>query len=116
MLITNIKDYKAGWMMGNFNPSVLRTPYFELGHHTYPAAFKGDNHRHDMSTEYNYIVRGKADVNGKILSRGDMFIFTPGEYCGSVVYLEETDLIIVKSPSAPDDKIDVKGTQMPMPK
>lgn len=115
MLVTNIKDFISGWMIGYFVPSVLRTDAFEFAHHSYPKTFVGRNHRHDRATEYNYIVSGRVIVKGKELTRGDMFVFTPGEYCGEVSYLEETDLIIIKSPSVPGDKINEKNQSMAMP-
>ena len=115
MLVTNRGDYKAGWMIGSFTPAVLSTDAFEFAHHTYKAGFIGQNHKHQVATEYNYIVSGKVNVNGTIMASGMMFIFTPGEYCGDVTYLEDTELIIIKTPSIQFDKYNEKGQSMAMP-
>lgn len=116
MLITNKSEYKAGWMIGDFVPSVLRTDAFEFAHHHYPKGFRGEDHAHIYMTEYNYIVRGSVMVKSRTLGAGDMFIFTHGEYCGEVIYLEDTDLIIIKTPSMRGDKVDAEGNNMRMPK
>lgn len=116
MLSTSIQDYKAGWMFGNFSPAVLKTTDFEMAHHTYEKGCIGRNHKHEIATEYNYVVNGEVNVNGKVFRRGDMFIFTPGEYCGDVTYNETTDLIIIKTPSCVGDKYNEKNQAMAMPR
>ena len=121
MRTTNIALFKAGWMIGDFEPSILRTKEFDFAHHHYPKGFVGQNHAHMKSTEYNYIVKGKVmlrPVGGEVgvMVSGDMFIFDIGEYCGYVEYLEDTDLIIIKAPTGVNDKVDATGLDLPMPK
>jgi hypothetical protein len=116
MNISNIKNYISGWIIGDFEPSILRTKSFDFAHHVYPKGFKGTDHKHIISEEYNYIVRGKVKVKGHTLSDGDIFVFKKGEYCGEPVYLARTDLIIVKVPTGKNDKVDSKGKKMSMPK
>lgn len=106
MLFANIKSYKNGWFIGNFEPTLFLTKDFEVAHHSYKKGFVGEPHIHKISTEYNYILSGKLIVSNKELSIGDIFIYEPGEI-SNVVFLEDTELIIIKTPSIPSDKYNV---------
>ena len=108
MIISNINAYKNGWFIGDFEPSLLRTSAFEVAHHFYPKGFKGTPHVHKISTEYNYIVSGRLTASGKELCSGDFFIYEPMDV-SDVEFLEDTNLIIVKTPSMPQDKYEHKS-------
>ena len=103
MKVSNIKDFKGGWIVGNFEPTLLKTPDFEVGHHLYKKGFVAVPHIHKIATEYNYVVSGSLIATGKKLGAGDIFIYDPGEVA-DVVILEDTNLIIIKVPSLPGDK------------
>lgn len=102
MLVANVKDYTKGWMVGEFRPAAYRTDGWEFAHHYHEKGFVGTDHMHRSSTEMNYIVFGVVRVKGKTLGRGDMFIFTPGEWCGKVEFLEDTDLIVLRNKGGND--------------
>jgi mannose-6-phosphate isomerase-like protein (cupin superfamily) len=106
MRLSNISDFKAGWFIGDFEPSLFRSPHFEVAHHFYAKGVKSTPHLHKLATEYNYIVNGSVKVLDKALGRGDVFIYEPSDVC-DVEYLEDTDLLIIKSPSIPGDKYEV---------
>jgi quercetin dioxygenase-like cupin family protein len=103
VLTRNIREMQGGWFIGDFEPSVLRTGTFEVAHHRYPAGYRGEPHVHRFCTEYNYILRGRLVASGQELSTGDIFVYAPGE-ASDVEFLEESDLVIVKTPSVPGDK------------
>lgn len=105
MLVANVEDYKKGWMVGRFRPAAFRTDGWEFAHHYHDKGFVGEDHAHLCSTELNYIVYGSVRVKGKTLRRGDMFIFTPGEFCGKVEFLEDTDLIVLRNASGNDKEM-----------
>lgn len=106
MTTRNISEFKNGWFIGDFKPTIVSTNNFEVAHHFYKSGFCGVPHTHKIATEYNYIVRGKLEASGKILNSGDIFIYHPNEV-SSVKFLEDTDLVIVKTPSIPSDKYEV---------
>jgi hypothetical protein len=108
MKIANINDMVNGWFIGDFTPSVLRTRDFEIAHHFYKAEFQGEPHIHKQAIEINYIVKGMVKVGGEILSNGQMFIFYPYQY-EKVVYLADTDLMVIKTPSIPRDKYSIEA-------
>ncbi len=103
MIESNIKDYKGGWFVGDFNPSLFKNPFFEVGHHNHKKGCETFPHTHKVTTELNYIVSGELKVNGKLMSAGDMWIYEPNEI-SNVEFLEDSDLIVVRWPSIPSDK------------
>lgn len=103
MKVSSINEFINGWFIGNFEPSVLKSEEFEVAHHKYAKGFRGTPHTHKIATEYNYIVKGKLIASGVELSDGEMFVYSPDEI-SEVTFLEDTDLIIIKTPSVPGDK------------
>lgn len=103
MKIHKINDMTKGWFIGDFEPSVLKTKDFEVGHHKHKKGDPTHNHYHKESTEINVIITGKMIVNGKELSKGDIFSFEPYEVA-EAEFLEDTELIVVRNGSAPNDK------------
>lgn len=107
MIKTNIKNFKNGWFIGNFEPTLLKTKDFEIAHHSYKKGFIGEHHTHKIAIEYNYILSGKAIVSSETLGPGDIFIYEPNDI-SNVIFLEDTELIIIKTPSIPGDKYEIK--------
>lgn len=104
MKLSKISDFTNGWFIGAFTPSLLKTSDFEIAHHFYAKGFKAHPHTHMIATEYNYVVSGHLLVDDKHeLKRGDIFIYEPSDIA-NVVFLEDTDLIIIKTPSIIGDK------------
>ena len=106
MRLSNINDYKAGWFVGDFNPSIFKNPFFEVAHHKHAKGCETFPHYHAVTNELNYIVRGELMVSGKLLSQGDMWIYEPNEV-SEVEFLADSELIIVRWPSIPSDKYEV---------
>lgn len=107
MIFDNIKNMKNGWFVGDFDPSVFKNPFFEVAHQFHKKGNGEDFHCHKVTTEINYILKGNLLVSGKVLSDGDIFVYEAGEI-SDVVFLEDSDLIIVRYPSIPSDKHMVK--------
>ena len=38
MIQANIVDFKLGWFVGNFEPSIFKNPFFEVAHHKHKKA------------------------------------------------------------------------------
>jgi hypothetical protein len=106
MIVSNIKSYTSGWFIGNFEPTLLKTEAFEVAHHFYHKGFKATPHIHKIATEYNYIINGQLIVSGKSLSSGDIFVYELNDI-SDVQFLEDTNLIIIKTPSIPTDKYEI---------
>jgi quercetin dioxygenase-like cupin family protein len=101
-----IEDFKGGWFIGNFIPSSHITKDFEV---CYKKHFQGEKwpvHYHKESKEINYLVRGKMKIQNQIIEQGDIFILHPYEVADPV-FLEDCEVLIVKTPSVPGDKYEI---------
>jgi quercetin dioxygenase-like cupin family protein len=103
MKVHNIKDFTKGWIVGDFEPTIYKNPHVEVAHHFHEKGFVGEKHTHKIGTELSYIVRGSLIASGHTLSSGQMFIYYPNEIA-CVEFLEDTDLVVIKWPSASNDK------------
>lgn len=103
MDVKNIKDFIGGWIIGDFDKSVLKTKDFEVGYKVHPKDDNWPEHFHKVATEYNVVISGKCIIMGKELSEGDVFIIHPLEV-SKPIFLEETTLLTIKVPSVPGDK------------
>jgi quercetin dioxygenase-like cupin family protein len=107
MKVDKINRMMRGWFIGNFEPSLYKTDQFEVGYLTHKKDEVWKAHYHALSTEYNYLIRGKMIIQGVELNAGDLFVFEPGEIANPV-FLEDCELIVVKTPSIPSDKYNVE--------
>ena len=103
MIFSNIKDYQGGWFIGNFEPTIVKSPQFEGAYHTHFMGEKSEPHIHKLTTELNFIVYGELIVSGKRLSSGDIWIYEPNEI-SDVEFLSVVGLFIIRWPSIPGDK------------
>jgi quercetin dioxygenase-like cupin family protein len=104
--IRRIEDFTRGWIIGNFDPSLLKTDKFEVGLLQHKAGEVWPKHYHKIGTEYNVLVNGKMIIQDKELNSGDVFVFTPGEIADPI-FLEDCTVLVVKIPSIPGDKYEV---------
>ena len=79
MQIDQLDRMVRGWLIGDFDPAVLRTRDFEFGIKHYKAGDSESWHFHKVATEVTVIVSGKATMNGRNLSAGDIVVLRPGE-------------------------------------
>ena len=104
MDIFKINDMVAGWFIGDFAPSVMRTKDFEVGIKIHNAGEKWPSHFHRLALEINYLVDGKIQFGDKIIEKGDIFVFKPLEV-STPIFLETCTVVCVKVPSLPKDKV-----------
>ncbi len=103
MIISNIKDYERGWFIGDFEPSIFKNTFFEVAHHKYKKGEETIRHTHKVTTELNYVIKGKLQVSGNTLKEGDIWIYEKNDI-SDVEYLEDCELMVVRWPSIPSDK------------
>lgn len=99
----NIKESVRGWFIGDFDKSILKTKDFEVGYAKWKKGPFPDIHFQRIATEYNLLVRGKALVNGVVYEEGDFFIFEP-YVVGEGEWLEDSEIVVIKTPSVTKDK------------
>ena len=106
MKIKNIQDMKRGWLIGDFEPSILQTKDFEVGILTHKKGEFWSAHLHKESEEYNLLLDGKMEINGVLIEPGTIFIIEKNEI-SKPEFLEDFIVLVVKVPSLPGDKYEV---------
>ena len=99
-----LENYIKGWVVGDFEPSILRHKDLEVGIAYHTKNEPTQKHFHTSSDEYNVIASGKMNVNGKVMTKGSIFVYERNEV-SDCEFLEDTILVIIRIPSAPNDKV-----------
>jgi quercetin dioxygenase-like cupin family protein len=102
----NLKDFKRGWFLGNFEPSVLKTDQVEIGVLSHSKGEVWPKHYHKIATEYNVLLEGKMMVGGEIIEKGNIFVFDPNEVADPI-FLEDCTVLCIKTPSIIGDKYEI---------
>lgn len=103
MIKFNLNDMVGGWLIGNFEPSLLKTNEVEVAVKRYKAGDYDSLHYHKIGTEYTVIVSGQVEMSGQIYYENDILIINPLD---ATDFRAITDAItvVVKIPGASDDK------------
>lgn len=109
MKIGKIKDTEKGWFIGDFPKAVFQSKEFEVSWRIHKAGEFWELHYQKSATEINLLVRGSMTINDVPLSDGDIFILYPYELT-EPVFLTDCEVICIKTPSLPTDKVVVKKT------
>jgi mannose-6-phosphate isomerase-like protein (cupin superfamily) len=100
----NVAQYSRGWLIGDFVPSIFRMKSFEIALAEHLEGEPTVPHFHTSSEEVNVVIRGELKVNGRLLSEGDIFIYSRGEI-SDVTFIRDSKLLVIRVPSAPNDKV-----------
>lgn len=79
MKISRLENYKKGWVIGDFEPSLIRTKEVEVCVRKYEAGDREARHVHKIADEITIIVSGKFVMNGKELAEDDVVFLEKGE-------------------------------------
>lgn len=104
MQIYKLSEMKDGWFVGNFLPSAFKTKDFEVCYKKHAKGEFWNKHYHEKIHEMNLLVKGKMLINNIEINEGDIFTIQPF-YVSKPTFLEDCELVIVKTPSITDDKI-----------
>lgn len=98
-----LDDMTKGWFVGDFVPAAIQTKECEVAVKHYRSGDFEAEHYHSVVTEVTVIVSGEARMFERIWRAGDIVTIGPGE---ATSFLAVTDVttVVVKLPSAPDDK------------
>ena len=98
-----LENFTKGWIVGDFEPSIIKTKDFEFMVRYYKAGDTEPNHVHKIADEVTVIISGKFKMNGKELSAGDVVHLLPGT---SVDFecIEDGANAVIKTPSVMGDK------------
>jgi hypothetical protein len=99
-----LSQFKGGWFIGDFEPSLLRSESVEVCFKEY---FRGDSeptHHQRSALEITLIISGTCSIKGEIFMPGDICLLGPLE-AADFQALTDVRLVAVKSPSIPSDKV-----------
>lgn len=99
----NLSDSGArGWFIGDFDDAVHRTKDFEICYQKNPRG-QTASHIHKIAHEITLVISGRQICNGQMFGAGEICVLEPGDI-SQIEYLEETEVVTIKVPSAPLDK------------
>ena len=94
----------GGWFIGDFEPSLYRTPLVEVGVKFHRQGDHWPRHGQKRAWEYNCLVTGRLQMNGTCFGPGALFAIAPGELL-KPTFLSNCTVVVVKMPSDPSDKV-----------
>ena len=106
MIVRSLNDMVGGWIVGNFEPSCLKTAACEVACKHYEPGAAEAAHLHRVATEVTLIAAGRVTMNGRTFGAGDIIVLEPGE-ATDFQALEKTTTVVVKMPSVIGDKYPV---------
>ena len=104
MKIDNIDNFKKGWFIGDFIPSLYKTSNFEVAVKHYNKGEKEQKHIHKVATEFTIIISGSVKMNNIEYKEGDIVVLEPNEASDFESLSDNTKTLVVKIPSVKDDK------------
>lgn len=108
--LRKLADFKDGWFIGNFEPTLKKTKHFEVAVKQHFKFEDWPEHLQRTATEYNVLIEGKILLTTKtksvVVEPGDVFVIYPKTPM-KPVFLEDCTVVCVKTPSIPDDKVEV---------
>ena len=100
----NLKDFTGGWVAGDFDPTIIKTPDFEVSVKHYTEGEYQERHVHYLADELSIIVEGSARMNGKVYKKNDIILIEKGEPTDFYPLEDGTITCVIKTPSAKGDK------------
>ena len=98
-----IEDFTKGWILGDFEPVIVKSKDFEMGMKFFGPGDTEPAHFQVIATEITLVASGEVTINGSKFSSGDVIVIEPGEVAN---FRSETEskLFCIKFPSLPNDK------------
>ncbi|MEO1615221.1 MAG: hypothetical protein AAFV88_05190 [Planctomycetota bacterium] len=98
-----LKDFVGGWIVGHFDPTLIKHDDLEVAIKHYEAGVREKRHHHKIATEYTVIASGHVLMNGREYRSGEIIQINPG-HSTDFQALEPTITVVIKTPSVADDK------------
>ena len=99
----NLKQFTRGWLVGDFEPNIIRTKDFEFMVRSYNSGEMEQKHFHKIADEITVIINGKFIMNDEVLTSGDIIHLSPGDPT-DFKCLESGSTAVIKTPSVTGDK------------
>ncbi len=99
----NLDKFIKGWLVGDFEPSLIKSKDIEVGIKFYKKGDIESNHYHKIATEYTVVVSGVVKMMDTIFRQGDIAIVEPN-VCNQFECIENACVVVFKTPSVVGDK------------
>jgi hypothetical protein len=100
----DLNNFKSGWFIGNFLPSIYKNENFEIAVKFFKSGEKEDSFVQLKATEITVVTAGKIKINSKIFTKGSIIEIPPNEPA-DFKCLVDCVLVCIKFPSIPNDKV-----------
>jgi hypothetical protein len=100
----NLSNMTLGWFIGNFTPSLYTNAQVEVGVKRFTKGETEPSHYQLTATEWTCVVSGKIRIGENVFQENEIVEIPPLE-SADFEALEDSILVVVKSPSTPSDKI-----------
>lgn len=97
----------GGWFIGDFEPSIFRSPNVEVSIKEIECGEGSPSHWHLRASEITVIVDGILELNGFQYKKGNIILIEPGE-AAIFKIIQKVTLVVVKLPSVPNDKFFIR--------
>lgn len=98
-----IDEFKLGWVVGNFEPSLIRTDQLEVAIKYYQKGQVERLHHHKIATEWTIVIEGRVKMREREYFKGDIIEIQPGESTSFRAF-EDSVTVVIKTPSIIGDK------------
>lgn len=92
-----------GWFVGDFSPVALKSSAFEVAVKRYKKGDHEPRHVHLVATEITVVLEGAVRMCDREWGDGDIVVLAPGD-ATDFTALTDVTTVVVKTPSAPNDK------------
>ena len=99
----NIKDFTKGWLVGDFEPTLIKNKDIEIGIKFYKKGDIESNHYHKIATEYTVVISGVVKMMDRIFGEGEIIIVNPN-ICNQFECIDDACVVVFKTPSVAGDK------------
>ena len=103
MQVYNLSDFRAGWFLGNFTPSIDQSKFFEVAVKKFLKGEKEPAHYQKIATEITVVVSGKIRLGVRV--------FNPNEIIRNIQADDFTENNIFSQASQPSRKYFVSYAQ-----
>ena len=100
----NLSNMLRGWFIGNFEPSILKTSFIEVGVVSHKKDEEWPAHFHSSSIEINLVLDGSLTINNKLFEKNDFFILERNEV-SKPKFLENCRILVIRVPDIQNDKV-----------
>ena len=99
-----LSDFKLGWVVGNFSPSLMKSEHIEVGIKYFKMGDVEPSHKQLIATELTVVVSGTVRLAEKEYNQGEIVRIDPGVFADFEA-LTDAALVCIKYPSLPNDKV-----------